>query len=159
MNKTTTIIAVIVVVLAVAGGSFYGGMVYGKSQAGPQELTQEEMLAQFQAMRGAGGFPGGRQGGTGAAAGQAGAAGLGGAAGTVEKIDGDTMILGTTDGPVKVIISDNTLISKMTTIHAEDLDLGSNVIVAGSRNDDGSIQARSIQPSRASAGQAAGGGR
>ena len=139
MNKSTIIIVFIVVVLAVGAGAFYGGMVYGKSQA---TVSQEDFIAQRIAARG-GQFPGMEQGqtGTGMRTG-----GFGGTMGTVESIDGNTLIIGTNDGPVKVLTTDTTLVQVTKPASVSDLPLGSNVIVAGSRNDDGSITARSIQP-------------
>lgn len=155
MNKSTLIIVFIVVVLAVGAGAFYGGMVYGKSQATP--ATPEELIAQ---LRERGGLPGGgqfagRQGqnATGAVTG-----GLGGTAGTIESIDGNTLIISTNDGPVKVLASDTTLIEMTKPASVSELALGSSVIVAGSRNDDGSITARSIQPMRQIQRQQTGGG-
>lgn len=148
MSKTTTIIVFIVALLVVGAGAFFGGMTFGKAQAATNQQAQFQRFAsragQFP---GNGQFPGGAQ-----ASGtpQAGAAGQGfargGTVGTVEQIDGNTLIVSTTDGPVKVQITDTTLIQKTTEITAAELEKGSSVIVTGSRNDDGSITARSIMP-------------
>ena len=97
MNKATIIIVSIVIVLAVGAGAFYGGMVYGKSQA--TTASPEELMAQLRAQRG-GQFPGAGQGqaDTGGRTG-----GLGGTMGTIESIDGNTVIISTNDGPVKIL--------------------------------------------------------
>ena len=147
MNKTVTIIVAIVVVLVVAGGSFYGGMLYGKSQATP--TTPEEMFAQFRGQRGAGQFSGGGQAPSGVQGGQVRIGGFGGGTtGTVENIDEDVLIISTDDGPVKVLVTDTTMVQITRSASVDELELGSTVVVAGSRNDDGSITARSIQPMR-----------
>jgi hypothetical protein len=45
--------------------------------------------------------------------------------------------------------TDTTLIEKYMTVHVEDLRVGERVVVSGSKNDDGSYTARSIQSMRA----------
>lgn len=146
--KIGVVIAIgVVLVLAVGGGAFWAGMSYGKSQL----LKSPEAL--LEAMRNAGTMPFGQrfqgQGGqlTGTGTGQGGIrAPGGGVTGTIEKVEGDTIVLSTNDGVVKVKVSDSTIIQKTVEVPVSDLEVGKQVIVAGSANEDGSINARSIRP-------------
>lgn len=73
----------------------------------------------------------------------------GGIMGTIEAIEGDTLVVTTEAGEVRVQTTDTTLIEKSMTVGVEDLEAGEQVVVAGSRNDDGSVTARSIRISTA----------
>jgi len=140
MNRTVQIIIGIVVVLAVAGASFYGGMIYGKSQA------QTSFAARRQ-----GGFPGG----TGAngqfpAQGQQGAvgrvAGQGGIFGQITSIGNGVLVIKDNNGKeTQVKVTDTTLIEKQASVKLADLATGDTVIISGSTGADGTITARSVQ--------------
>lgn len=157
MKKLWIGIAAGLLVLAIAGGSFWGGTVYGRSQASraAQRFFQEgfgDRTGQFQG----GQFPGARgtrQVGQGDASVTA-----GGTMGTIQSIEGQTLTLESTDGTIKVETTDTTLIEKTMPVTINDLEVDEQVIVMGRQNDDGSITARSIQPLRAPQfGQPAGG--
>lgn len=146
MNKTLKIILGAVVLLVIAAASFYGGMVYGKSQAAdsvtaapagfpaavvplngqPGDLLGQRPLGQ----NGAGGF----------------AAPAGMTFGQIEAIDGNTLTVTTQAGGTRTVqVTDTTLIEKNASVAVSDLAAGDTVIVSGSDNDDGSITARSVQ--------------
>jgi hypothetical protein len=144
-------------VLAIAGGSFWGGTLYGRSQA---SRTAQRFFQQGAGDR-AGQFPGGqfpgarvtRQVGQGDTPAMA-----GGVIGTIQSIEGQTLTIESTDGTIKVETTDTTLIEKTMPVTINDLAVDEQVIVMGRENDDGSITARSIQPLRAAQfGQPAGG--
>jgi len=65
--------------------------------------------------------------------------------GTIEAIEGDTLVVSTEEGEIRVQTTDTTLIEKYTSVGVEDLAVGEQVVVSGSQNDDGSITARSIR--------------
>lgn len=133
MKRTGWVILGIVVLLLVAGGSFFGGTLYGKNQA----------QAAF-AVR--------RQGGFGGANGQAqpGAngriGGQGGVFGQIESIDAGALVIKDNNGQqTQVKVTDTTLIQKQATVKLTDLATGETVIVSGNKGADGVITARSVQ--------------
>ncbi len=79
--------------------------------------------------------------------------GAGGTMGTIESIEGNTVVVTTQDGSVRVQTTDTTLVQKMMSAGVTDLVVGEQVMVTGSKNDDGSVTARSIQSLRAFEGQ------
>lgn len=142
MSRIVKSIIAIIVLLAVAGGSFYGGMVYGKNQA----------QAAFVTARGrAGAFPGGAGGvaiGGAPAGGEQGASQFVGGAlfGQIQEIGDGAMVIHDANGkPVQIKITDTTLIEKQASVTLSDLAVGETVLVSGSRGEDGSITARSVQ--------------
>jgi hypothetical protein len=153
MNKALKTILGVAGVLIIAGASFYGGMLYGESQAPATAAALTlDMPEGFQPpdgadMPGAGMRPGGAGQG-GAAGGFAAPAGM--TFGEIESIDGATLTLATqSDGTLAVQVTDTTLIEKNASVDVTDLVVGEMVIVSGSENDDGSITARSVQVSPA----------
>ncbi len=79
-------------------------------------------------------------------AGQQGGARLGGGVrGTISSVEGDTLVLDTSNGNVQIKTTDTTLVEKFTSVTLKDLATGEQVMVMGSRNADGSFTARSIQ--------------
>jgi hypothetical protein len=144
MKKVWVGIIAGVLVFAIAGGSFWGGMVYGRSQASQAGVpfSREGFTG-----RGGGQFPGAmvtRQ------AGQGDATQLGnGVMGTIQEIDGQVLVINTGQETVRVQVSDTTLIQKTMPVGIDALEVDEQVIVMGRQNDDGSITARSIQPFRA----------
>jgi len=69
----------------------------------------------------------------------------GGIMGTIEGIDGDSLVVSTEEGTIRVQTTDTTLIEKSMTVTVGDLEVGEGVVVSGSQNDDGSLTARSIR--------------
>jgi hypothetical protein len=144
-------------VLAIAGGSFWGGTIYGRAQA---SRTAQRFFQEGFGDR-AGQFPGGQFSGARATrqAGQGDAPAMaGGVLGTIQSIEGQTLTIESTDGTIQVETTDTTLIEKTMPVTIDDLEIDEQIIVMGRENDDGSITARSIQPLRAPQfGQPAGG--
>ncbi len=143
MKKTWIVVAVALLVVAVGGGAFWAGMSYGKSQAS-QDVTSL-MQGRFGARGGQ--FPG--QGiitqGTPEGATQFG----GGISGTIETIEGDTLVINSNEGIINVKTTDTTLIQKNMSVGVGDLEVGEMVVVSGPQNEDGSITARSVMSVRA----------
>ena len=133
MNRTVKIILGIVVLLLVAGGSFFGGTLYGKSQA------QTALAARRQ-----GGFGGANGAGQPGASARAG--GQGGIFGQIDSIGNGVLVIKDNNGKqTQVKVTDTTLIEKQASVKLTDLATGETVIVSGSTAADGSITARSVQ--------------
>ena len=131
MKSTVWIILGIVVLLLVAGGSFFGGTVYGKNQA------QTALAAR-------------RPGGFGGANGQPGAngrtGGQGGIFGQIDSIGDGVLVIKDNNGQqTQVKVTDTTLIEKQAAVNLTDLATGETVIVSGSKGTDGVVTARSVQ--------------
>ena len=125
MNKT--IIGALVAILIVGGGSFYAGMSYAKGQPAAGAAGRGQFGA------GAAGFAG-RAGRGGFSMGQIVTSSNGSI--TVKLQSGSTQI---------VLLGTSTQILKSTVGSASDLTQGTNVLVTGSSNSDGSLTAQSIQ--------------
>lgn len=146
-RKVLAIVGGIILILAVAGGSFYGGTVYAQQQTA-------NARAAFFADRGGGtggsGGTGGGNGGTGGGffGGGDGATGGGrggGAAGQIKSIDGDTITLSTPQSEVKVTLTDTTPIEKVVTGGRADLQVGQRIVVRGVRDSAGNVTADNVQ--------------
>jgi hypothetical protein len=142
MKKVWIGIAAVLLALAIAGGSFWAGMSYGRSQARPaggrfpqggfaewSSPVPDAMLT--------------RQAGRGDAT-QLGT----GVRGTIQAIEGEVVVINASEGTIRVETTDTTLIEKYVAVGVDDLEVDEQVVVLGRRNDDGSITARSIQPLR-----------
>lgn len=142
--KKEVIIAIIVVaVLFIGGGSFYGGMQYAQSQ-GPRLLSQngflnlsaEEMQQRLGQMGAAGNLNGGGRGGQGG----------GFVSGEVISKDDQSITVKTIDGSSKIVFySDSTEVNKIAESNKNSLIVGSSVTANGTSNQDGSVTAQSIQ--------------
>ena len=145
MNRTVQIILGIIILVVVAGGSFYGGMVYGKSQVPAFPNA---------AFRGQGGAADFALGGP-AAGGQGGAARQGGqgggfVVGQIEELGAGVLTITDTSGKqTRVAVSDTTLIEKNASVTLADLQKGETVVVSCSAGADGTITASSVQVSPA----------
>ncbi|MES2135069.1 MAG: hypothetical protein V4449_02425 [Patescibacteria group bacterium] len=127
MNKKIIVGIVVVVLLA---GSFYGGMVYGKSST--------PVRGQF----GNGQFSGNPAGMGGMRAGMGG--GL--TAGEIISKDATSVTIKMQDGSTKIVlIGESTQVMKTSAGSADDLSVGTNVAVTGTTNSDGSITGQSVQ--------------
>jgi hypothetical protein len=147
MKKWMVALIAILVVAGVGAGSYFLGM-----KAGEQKVLNNPSLV-FQRMRGQGGqiqFDGQFPGQDGAPT--TGRGGVqfqgGGLAGTIESVSGTTVVIKTEQGSVTVQTTDSTLIEKNVSVTVGELVVGENVMVSGSKNDDGSYTARSIQSLR-----------
>ena len=148
MSKGVQSGLLVIVVLVLMGGSFYGGTLYGKQTAEPALPAEfAERMAKFAEEGGVMPEPGQSfgQGGLGRLRVDSGQVG-GGYAGQIEENDGSTIIISSFDGAQTVVkVTDTTLIEKYASVTAAELEVGEQVIVSGSQNDDGSITARSVQ--------------
>ena len=149
MNRTAMIIVGIVVVLAVGGGSFYGGTVYGKSQAQAAiPLLLDQQADGQPGFTGQAGWQGGGfQPGAGRLGGEAGERRIAGGMtfGQIESIEGSEIVLAGADNQkVRVRVTDTTLIEKNASVTVQQLEVGESVTVSGSSNEDGTITARSL---------------
>jgi hypothetical protein len=147
--KKVAMVLIAVIVLAAAGG---GGYVLGMKAGENRVLSNPTAL--FQQLRTQGGQFGG-QGQFPGASGtpQAGQRGTqvqgGGITGTVDSVEGNTLVISAADGTtVRVQTTDTTLIQKFMTAKLGDFQKGERVVVSGSKNDDGSYTARSIESLR-----------
>ncbi len=154
MKRPLSIILSVVVLLAVAGGSFYGGSLYGRSQV--QSAFSANRAGAF---GGQGNFGANAQGTPNArrTAGQGAPGGF--VMGQIDQIAGDSLTLTANDGKqTKVLVTNTTLIQKQASVTLADLAQGETVIVSGSTGTDGSITARSLQVSPAGSVPSFGGG-
>jgi hypothetical protein len=135
LNRTTKIISGIVILLIVAGGAFYGGMLYGKNQGGALTAAARANFAGIRGSR------------TGVAV------GAGFISGNIISSDASSITLqlpsgtgstGSTGSKI-IFFSSTTQISKSASGTASDLAAGTSVSVTGTTNPDGSITAQSIQ--------------
>jgi hypothetical protein len=135
MKRTVWTILGIIVLLLVAGGSFFGGTVYGKNQA------QVALAARRQ-----GGFGGGQANGQGQPGANARAGGQGGMFGQIDSLGDSVLVIKDNNGlQTQVKVTDTTLIQKQATVKLADLKAGETVIVSGNKGADGVITARSVQ--------------
>lgn len=147
MNKAAKIILGVIIVLAVAGGSFLGGTVYGKSQA------QTALQAQFAGGRQ--GFPGGQvQGQTNGTRTSQGSMLIG----EIKTVNADSLIVtDSSNNEITVKVAGTTLIEKNMTVDVTELEAGETVVISGSKAEDGTITARSLQVAPAGRFNAIGG--
>lgn len=133
-----------VALATVTGGAFYAGTKVGENRVlqNPAGFFQQRAGGQGGQFLSPFGTPGTPQ------PGQRGALG-GGITGTIERVEGSTLVIDTGQELIRVQTTDTTLIEKYMSASVGDLEVGERVIVSGSRNNDGSITARSIQSLRA----------
>jgi hypothetical protein len=133
MNNKNIIIVAIIVAIVFGGAGFYGGMLYGKSQATNSNGQRLGMQGQFS--------QGNRTGSTGRRA-----SGAGFVSGQIIAKDDKSITVKSSDGGSKyILLSDSTVISKSATGTVNDLVNGGQVIVNGSTDPSGSIVASNIQ--------------
>jgi len=151
MKRVVLVLIAVLVLAGVGGGAFAAGTKVGENRAvqDPARFFQQraggqggQFPGQFQTPQ-----PGQFQT---PPPGQRGAQGLGGGImGTIDGVEGNTLVVSTQEGTIRVQTTDTTLIQKYMTASIGDLKIGEQIVVAGSRNDDGSYTARSIQSLRA----------
>lgn len=121
-----------IVGLLFIAGSFYGGMAYAKSSTRSRgQFGNGQMMANGQ-------FPGGGMRG-----------GMNGGGFTVGEIiskDTSSITIKMQDGSTKIVlVSDSTQVMKSASGSLADLSNGTNVVVTGTTNSDGSITGQSVQ--------------
>ena len=126
--KKNIIIILVIILVAVASGAFYGGMLYSKTQA--QNARANFTGGNFQGMRN-----------------RTGATGGGVTFGNIISKDSNsiTLELPNSSGSKIIFYSNTTQISKFASGTANDLATGTSVTVNGTANSDGSITAQNIQ--------------
>jgi uncharacterized protein YneF (UPF0154 family) len=130
------LILILIVLIIVGAGGFFGGMKYGESQA-LKNLTPEKMREIFQ-RRGGQLFTQNQ--------GQRQRAGQNFVLGQVISKDEKSLTIKLADGSTKIVFfSQSTQISKATEGSIEDIEIGKEVSVSGTQNEDGSLTARTIQ--------------
>ena len=145
MNKALFTVLVIILVLAIAGGAFYGGMVYGKSQAQASAGARVLALQNGAAGGNAPNFAG-QQGGFAGRAQRTNGDGRGFVLGTIKEIhDGGLTLTDSSGKDTQVKVTDTTLIEKNATVKLADLAEGETLMVSGSTAADGTVTARSVQ--------------
>ncbi len=134
------IIPIIIVLVVVGGGAFYGGMKYGESKSplgGFSRQAFQDLSPEQRAQ-----FP---QDSTGRNL-QEGIIRGAGLSGEVIDKDEQSITLKMPDGSSKIIFfSDSTQISKTTEGLKSDIEIGKQIIITGEQNSDGSYTAKTIQ--------------
>ncbi len=156
MAVVQKVLVVMVVALLVSAAAGWIGYAYGVREGQAQaEIAFEAYLAErlTQSVGTAqSGLPTGGQGGV-----PLGAA-MSGVTGTVEGVDGGALMVKGSDGAsVKVLVTDNTTISKTSQVAAQDLAAGEVVTVLGQKDGDGNLVARAIQVGQGGLGGMPGG--
>ncbi len=143
-KKNITNLAILIIV---AGGMFYGGMLYGTNKT--TGATTQSRQGQS---RGNGGGNGADNTGGGVGGGQRGQRGPGGMGGggfsngQIISKDDTSITIKTRDGSSKIVYySGSTAVGKADVGTASDLSVGENVMISGNSNADGSIAADNIQ--------------
>ncbi len=135
MTKNSKMIVIVISLIVLIGGTFYGGMKYGQSKS--TGSTNQQTFGNFASR---GGNPNGA--GRGAGANMRG----GMENGEILAKDEQSITIKLRDGGSKIIfLSEKTEITKSEAGTADDLVVGKTVFVGGTANPDGSVNATSIQ--------------
>lgn len=144
-RKFVLAIGSLIILMAVAGGAFYGGMLYQQQQVA-------DTRASFFADRGGTPAPGGFGDGGGFFGGTPGAGGFGigngggrGTFGQIKSIEGNTITLSSPQSEVKVEITDATVVRKLVEGARADLTVGETITVRGTTDANGNVTADNIQ--------------
>ncbi len=137
MNKIVIVIIAVVLAVAIAAGSFYGGMAYQQNQTA-------SVRNNFLRSRGIDpNNPGNFQGGNGQNGAGRGFFG-GGVIGQVKSLDGNTLTISTPQNVTTVNLNNNTVVEKTAPGSTSDLQTGQRVQVTGQRDSNGNITASQI---------------
>ena len=125
------ILPIIIALVVVGGGAFYGGMKYAQSKG--SNSARQTRFQQFGVGGGAGGQRGTQAGG-------------GFATGEILSKDDKSVTIKLPNGGSQIVFySDTTEVSKFVNGTPSDLEIGKTVTINGKANQDGSITAQSIQ--------------
>jgi len=134
MKKNLILILIVLIIVGVGG--FFGGIKYGQSQA-LKNLTPEKMREVFQQRRGQ--LFTQNQG-------QRQRAGQNFVFGQVISKDEKSLIIKLADGSTKIVFfSPHTQITKTIEGSTEDIEIGKEILITGTQTEDGSLTARTIQ--------------
>jgi uncharacterized protein YneF (UPF0154 family) len=134
MKKNLILILIVLIIVGVGG--FFGGIKYGQSQA-LKNLTPEKMREIFQQRRGQ--LFTQNQG-------QRQRVGQNFVFGQVISKDEKSLTIKLPDGGTKIVfLSQSTQITKSAEGSIEDIEIGKEILVTGTQNEDGSLTARTIQ--------------
>ncbi len=137
------IIVGIVAVVLIAGGAFYGGMLYGQSST-----LSSSAGGRFGSSAGsqrAARFAGGAAGGSGSMFITGDIIAAGPQSITLQLSNGSTTTPAAATGSKIVFLNSSTPIMKTAAGSLQDLNVGTHVVVTGATNPDGSIQAQDVQ--------------
>lgn len=159
-TKSSIIVSIIITAIIVGGGAFYGGMKYDQNKGGVslsnlQNMSPEQRQQAFGQFRNSANLSGLAAGGRGANGGQGGGGGfvMGDIIGKDDP-EGEQALYGASksitiklpDGGSRIIfLSGSTEITKSTAGSDSDLQMGQQITVNGTSNQDGSVIAKSIQ--------------
>lgn len=126
------ILPIIIALIIIGGGAFYGGMKYTGSRSPAGQFSRGDLSnAGGRVLFGG---PGGQRGGAGFVAGE------------ILSKDDKSITIKLPDGGSKIVFfSDSTEIAKSVNGSISDLEVGKTVTANGTANSDGSITAQSIQ--------------
>lgn len=133
MNKGFIALLSILILVAVGSGAFLLGMRVEENRVLRNPAAFLRQRIQSEGPRFFGGTP------------QPGQQLGGGIMGTIEAIEGKTLIINTQGGSIRVHTTDTTLFEKYMRANLNDFEIGERVIISGSRNEDGSVTARSVR--------------
>jgi hypothetical protein len=132
MKKGIIILAAVVLAVALAAGSFYGGMAYQRNQA--NQIRNQFLASRGLTANGAGNGSTQRRSFFGG----------GGATGQVKSISGNTLSISTAQNVTTVNLSNSTRIEKAAPGAVNDIQPGEQVIVSGQRDTSGNINATQV---------------
>lgn len=136
--------ALILAALAAAGGFFYGTTVgEARANSARQAFLEERAGGQFD--QESGGFEAGGGQFDHAGGQEQGSAARARGAGEVTGVQDNSISLTTSEGPLQVLVNDDTVLRKVTTLTLDELQPGEQVVVIGDRDPQGNLVARSIQ--------------
>ncbi len=135
LDMKNSLLLMIVLVIVVGAGSFYGGMRYEQSKTPSRGAGADaQMRGRFRGMGGLGFGMGGGRGGDGFAIGE------------ILSKDDKSFTLKLRDGGSKIIFyTTSTQVRKTTDGNLDELTVGKQVTVNGAANSDGSVTAQMVQ--------------
>jgi len=142
MERAVIIVLVVVLVAAAAAGGYVYGTRVGEARANAvrQAFFQERFGGPVGQGTGFFGAGGGQPQGTPGPGGPA-----RGVTGEVTSIQGNVITLTTSNGPVQVLVNEQTVLRKVTDLSLDELQPGEQVVVIGDRDSQGKLVARSVQ--------------
>ena len=124
MTKQFMLSIVFVLVLGIGlGGSFSGGVVFGKNQGEAATLTQQPALLHQQSESEFGG---------------------GGVTGVIDKVEDNILTVNTLQGPLRAALVADTTVGRLTEGTSGDLQAGMQVTIVDQTGADSGVEARSI---------------